>query len=123
MEEDDLAELRKLEAARRKVADETDWHIRKASLALLALGADWVSDAACATSDLGPDAWFPENSGDRKTTAKAKHVCWFECPVRLECLEASCLRRENFGVYGGFGRTEREVHAWDYDAMKQVGIV
>lgn len=121
MEEDDLAELRKLEAARRKVADETEWHIRRASLALLALGANWVREAACATSNLGPDAWFPESSSDRKEAATARQVCWSECPVRLECLEASCLRRENFGIYGGFGRSEREAHAWDYDVLKQVG--
>lgn len=53
-----------------------------------------TGQAACATSDLPPEAWFPTNG--RPTNAAAL-VC-LTCPVRITC---GTVGTEEFGVWGG----------------------
>lgn len=115
--EDDLGRLRELEAERRKVDSETEGHIRRAEFASEEVGADWINRAAC--KGLDPEWWFPD-IGKRGVAKRAKAVCWDKCPVRLECLESACLRRD-FGIWGGFTYTDRQANGFDYDNMKHLG--
>ena len=63
----------------------------------------WASAAACATSDLNPDAWFTEPGEHAWSAARA--VCW-SCPVRQPCL-ASALARTESGLWGGYSEAQR----------------
>jgi hypothetical protein len=120
MNEGDLDESRKLQAARRLVDGQTEGHLKRAERATDAVGAEWIDRAACATSDLDPEAWFPRTPADNDTASLAKAICWNECSVRLECLQAACLRRD-WGVWGGFSQTERLTHNCDYEVLKLIG--
>lgn len=68
--------------------------------------------AACSTSQLNPDDWYPVSvpvDAARREAAAAITVC-ATCPVRGECLELA-LRNwaiGQFGVWGGTVPTERE---------------
>ncbi len=68
--------------------------------------------AACSTSRLNPDDWYPVSvpvAAARGEAAAAIAVC-AACPVRGECLELA-LRNwgiGQFGVWGGTVPTERE---------------
>jgi len=74
------------------------------SLAGVVLPFDWTEQAACATSDLPPDAWFPNTTHRKRQTQLALRVC-AGCPVRQHCLDyalgESRASRPLFGVWGG----------------------
>ncbi|WP_328932638.1 MULTISPECIES: WhiB family transcriptional regulator [unclassified Streptomyces] len=118
MDDADLNELRELQAERRKIEAQIEGHIRKAELATQVVGFDWLEEAACKASGLDPDCWFPESSADRKAAAQAQAVCW-SCPVRLQCLQVACLRRD-YGIWGGLLQAERIAAAHDYDVLKLI---
>jgi hypothetical protein len=60
---------------------------------------------------LVPDSWYrPENT---YAARDATLTCW-QCPVRLQCLELACERREGSGIWGGIPASERELLNHDY---------
>jgi Transcription factor WhiB len=70
-----------------------------------------LARAACSTSRLNPDDWYPVSVpvGARREAAAAIAAC-AACPVRGECLELA-LRNwaiGQFGVWGGTVPAERE---------------
>lgn len=65
-----------------------------------------AGDGACATE--APDLMFPEE-GDRRAEERAKTVCR-GCPVRETCLEGALARREEWGIWGGLTRKERQAY-------------
>jgi WhiB family redox-sensing transcriptional regulator len=74
-----------------------------------AAGDSWAALGACRTSDLGPDAWFPEpgiGHADRDETTKAALRTCRACPVSRECLLSALARNERYGIWGGM--TERQ---------------
>jgi len=74
-----------------------------------------LARAACSTSRLNPDDWYPVSvpvTAARREAAAAIAVC-AACPVRGECLELA-LRNwaiGQFGVWGGTVPAERESYA------------
>lgn len=77
---------------------------------------DWHARAACRGTveqppRLGWDGWFPSSTSQtwqRDAEAAAKDVCWRECPVRTDCLEAALVNEEPFGIFGGLTPVERQ---------------
>jgi hypothetical protein len=63
-------------------------------------GPDWRLFAECRVHE--PDRWF-----QRETAEWAKTICRTRCEVRNPCLEEA-LRRDEWGVFGGFTRKERQ---------------
>lgn len=115
--EGELEALRELQTERRKIDGQLEGHFKRAELANEAVGFDWISRAACRGSELDPECWFPKDANDRATAAKARAVCWNDCPVRLECLEVACLRRDH-GIWGGINREDRRRLDFDYEVLK-----
>lgn len=68
---------------------------------------DWRDKAACL--DLDVEEFFPIGIAGSalQQIEKAKAVCWYECPVRVTCLNYAIDTRIEFGIYGGFSETER----------------
>lgn len=69
---------------------------------------DWQRLGACRGRD---SAQFFHPDGERGSSrnrreAKAKAVCG-SCPVRAECAAHALSVREPYGVWGGFGESER----------------
>ena len=66
----------------------------------------WRSDAEC--RDLDPNLFFPVGVTGPAVDqiAAAKEICAI-CPVRELCLEFALLTRQDDGVWGGLGETER----------------
>jgi WhiB family redox-sensing transcriptional regulator len=62
---------------------------------------DWQSRGSCASSD--PDSFFPEHGASDEW---AKKVC-SRCPVAVVCLGEALRTRDESGVWGGLGETER----------------
>lgn len=62
----------------------------------------WESYAMCAQID--PELHFPKK---RNPATAAKKVCAI-CEVRLDCLEYALANDEQFGIWGGLSRKERE---------------
>lgn len=62
---------------------------------------DWREAALCAQTD--PEAFYPERGA---TAAQAKKVCTV-CPVQAECLESAISKNEQYGVWGGTSRRDR----------------
>lgn len=62
----------------------------------------WLPQALCASviasGEETADIWFANDYSDEAALAAA--YC-FNCPVRLQCLKASCEQREDAGVWGG----------------------
>lgn len=71
---------------------------------------DWQEDAACNSKDVDNSVFFhPENERGAavvKREAAARAIC-AACPVRLECMAASVIRREKYGFWGA-SEHERE---------------
>ncbi len=63
--------------------------------------SDWRLRALCAQTD--NDIFFPEKGG---STREAKQVC-SNCEVRSECLEYALRSGEQFGIWGGLSKAER----------------
>jgi WhiB family redox-sensing transcriptional regulator len=64
----------------------------------------WRMRAACQNAD--PDLFFPETLA----SAKAKKICK-DCPVRQQCLAHAIEYGEEFGIWGGMTRLERQTAA------------
>ena len=64
--------------------------------------ADWRDPALCAEVD--PAIFFPGKGGSDK---QAKAVC-AACPSKGPCLEFALDHDEEFGIFGGLTRAERE---------------
>lgn len=65
--------------------------------------ADWRDLALCA--EIGGDGlWFPGKGGSDR---QAKAVCAV-CPSKGPCLEWALDYDEEFGIWGGLSRAERE---------------
>lgn len=71
------------------------------------------SDAVCSTAD--PVLWFPENSTKYD---RAFRIC-ASCPVQRECLKFSFDNREEFGIWGGVGESQRAKLLKTYVARNQ----
>ena len=61
----------------------------------------WMHRAACAHSDLYPDAWFPEPGTDPAQTEAATDLCRFRCPVWEECAAYALLTGQCCGIVAG----------------------
>lgn len=68
---------------------------------------DWWAGALCASFD--PDFFFDRAEEDPDTAAAAKSVC-FSCPIRRQCLNASMLANEEYGIWGGLDARERAAY-------------
>lgn len=64
----------------------------------------WLSDAACVTSTVSPDAWHADPKEPDHTAARA--VC-ASCPVRRSCLAHALAHDEPEGLWGGADESER----------------
>ena len=69
----------------------------------------WAEQAACRTSAVDPEIFFPvsESGLAARQVAAAKAVC-AECPVAGDCL-AWALRAEAAGIWGGTTPEERRL--------------
>ena len=54
-------------------------------------------------SEIGGDAWFPEQGESHRD---AKRICAM-CDQRLDCLAGALERNEQFGIWGGMSERER----------------
>jgi WhiB family redox-sensing transcriptional regulator len=76
---------------------------------------DWHARAACAGTPerppvLGWDGWFPAHlstAQQHRAESAARDICWRECPVRTDCLEAALVNGETSGIWGGYTPAER----------------
>lgn len=66
----------------------------------------WTEEALCREVD--PDLWYPENHADQGRNAKM--VCR-RCPVRAACLEYALRHNEQYGIWGGLSRKQRDAVA------------
>lgn len=62
----------------------------------------WQDDALCAQTD--PEAFFPDRND---STKNARKVCT-KCIVTAECLFYALSNDEEFGIWGGLSRKERD---------------
>ncbi|MGG7510924.1 WhiB family transcriptional regulator [Plantibacter sp. YIM 135249] len=63
--------------------------------------ADWMDDALCAQTD--PELFIVDQGGSSKP---AKKVCR-NCDVRVQCLEYALAHDEQWGIWGGLSRRQR----------------
>jgi hypothetical protein len=88
-------------------------------------GLDWQKDAICAQTD--PEAFFPEK-GD--SSLKAKRLCLLGCEAIQQCLVYALNNKEEFGVWGGHSKLERDsiidkasrIGTSDYEALAEEAI-
>jgi WhiB family redox-sensing transcriptional regulator len=64
----------------------------------------WRKEANCIGADL--EIFFPDIPTNR-SSLEAKALCR-QCPVALECLEEALQQPEEFGIFGGLTRDERQ---------------
>jgi hypothetical protein len=89
------------------------------------IGLDWQKDAMCAQTD--PEAFFPEK-GD--SSLKAKKLCLLGCEAIQQCLIYALDNKEQFGVWGGHSKVERDaiidkasrIVTSDYEALAEEAI-
>jgi WhiB family redox-sensing transcriptional regulator len=65
------------------------------------VSSDWSDSAACMTQD--PEHFFSETS---KSIQAAKQLC-STCTVKVDCLDYALENDEQFGIWGGLTRHER----------------
>jgi len=67
----------------------------------------WSSDAACKGGDT--DLFYPKKNaaGKMQDTSKAQAIC-ATCPVESECLEYALDNNEQYGIWGGTTRIQRQ---------------
>lgn len=65
--------------------------------------ADWMFDASC--RGMNNTWWF-----DRANFSVAKEICKL-CPVKEPCLDMALANDEEYGVWGGMAKTERDEEA------------
>lgn len=67
----------------------------------------WQDKGACADQDT--EEWFVRHEASR-TGYPAKRIC-ATCPVKRDCLAASLLFFEEYGIWGGLDRHQRKALA------------
>jgi hypothetical protein len=89
------------------------------------IGYDWLDDARCAGED--PELWQPDRTRSRERDARTReavNLCFNECPVRLQCLKASCIFQEPTGIWGGLPLGIRKgtkgTKSFDYEALSKL---
>ena len=65
---------------------------------------DWVQYANCATTD--PDL-FVRDERKGGTYSEARKIC-DACTVQAQCLEEALRNNEEYGIWGGTSRGQRE---------------
>jgi WhiB family redox-sensing transcriptional regulator len=63
---------------------------------------DWIDDALCAQVD--PEAFFPEKGGSNRD---AQAIC-AKCDVQAQCLVYALKHNEQYGIWGGLSKHERD---------------
>lgn len=75
-----------------------------------AKGHQWRQRALCAAlvedtdTPIPPNIFFAKDGTD--ASEAAVQVC-FECPVRLDCLQWSCVAKQRHGIFGGLPASVR----------------
>lgn len=86
---------------------ETQGRLRGSNLLkLLKINAEdleWQAEGLCSQTD--PDAFFPMYPQQAR---KAIMVC-AKCPVKQQCLDYALKNNEQYGVWGGYDFTRREI--------------
>ena len=72
-----------------------------AELAATRPAGNWQQVALCAEAD--PELFYPEA---RESAPQAKAIC-MGCQVRVQCLAAAIVAREQHGIWGGLTYHER----------------
>jgi hypothetical protein len=67
-------------------------------------GHTWRQRSLCADRDTSPDIFFAKDGTD--ASEAAVRMC-FECPVRLSCLQWSCIAKQRYGIFGGLPASVR----------------
>lgn len=73
---------------------------------------DWRQEGQCSQTD--PELFFPEQGGS--STREAQKIC-LGCKVAEQCLEFAIANNEQFGIWGGLTRRERD--KWVKQRQKQ----
>lgn len=68
----------------------------------IAAPAAWMLDADCARTD--PETFFPDIGMSNK---RAKAICE-TCPSKAPCLQWALDNNEQYGVFGGTSRADRQ---------------
>lgn len=63
---------------------------------------DWSALGSC--SQVDPEIFFPEKGGSNRD---AKLICT-KCDVREQCLQYALDNDENYGIWGGLSKKERQ---------------
>ena len=79
----------------------------------------WQDRGACANQDT--EAWFVRNEGS-SFGEPAKQICT-ACPVRRDCLAASLVFGETFGIWGGLDSHQRSALAQSLRRGATLGAV
>ena len=79
----------------------------------------WQDRGACANQDT--EAWFVRSEGSR-FGEPAKQIC-AACPVRRDCLAASLVFGETFGIWGGLDSHQRNALAQSLRRGATLGTV
>lgn len=64
--------------------------------------ARWVLDADCARTD--PETFFPDVGASNR---RAKAIC-ATCPSKAPCLQWALDNNEQYGIFGGTSRYDRQ---------------
>lgn len=59
----------------------------------------------CTNTD--PEVWFPDQEDGYNYSEVAKKLCK-ACPARKPCAEYAIAANEQYGIWGGLGRTQRD---------------
>jgi WhiB family redox-sensing transcriptional regulator len=78
----------------------------------------WQDQGACVNQDTD---WFV-NHESSKAGHRAKRIC-ATCPVRRDCLAASLIFFEEFGIWGGLDRHQRKTLAKKLRRGAKLGAV
>jgi WhiB family redox-sensing transcriptional regulator len=79
----------------------------------------WQDQGACANRDT--EAWFVRSEGS-SFGEPAKQICT-TCPVRRDCLAASLVFGERFGIWGGLDSHQRSALAQSLRRGAPLGAV
>lgn len=69
-----------------------------------AKGHRWRQQASCAGGSIPPNYFFAQDGSD--ASREAVRLC-FECPVRIDCLQWSCVAKQRYGIFGGLPSSVR----------------
>lgn len=80
---------------------------------------NWREDATCALFSGKWDMWHAEDYS--VNSAIAVGIC-FTCPVRQECLQEACDKKEPYGIWGGQPFSVRSRRGKAHNFLKLVGL-